>query len=224
MAGFWDLLHRCKTNGWLALVLIAVNLVGIGYGYFYYWEVGQFDPASSYYVDWWWWPFTADSPNAVVLLTASLVLYRFGIRSKVLDSLAVVANVQIGLWTTYLFLAFPDQLNTWDWGGTNNLLFFSHMGMPLEALVLMPDLRRDLASRSVPLAGGIAAWFTLGLLLDYGSGHDGGFWPHVHPAPFVDGHGSLAVATPILTVIAFGVWWLLARRPLPDAEAPGPEA
>ncbi len=209
---FWEFLHQFKADRRLVAALMLANLAGIVFGYYYYWDVGQFNPATTCTVDHsgdscydapWWWPFLADSPNAVLLLSISLVLYQFGRRSRLLDSLAFIANIQVGLWTTFLFLSYPDQLGTWDWGSTNNILFFAHMGMPLEALVLARDLRND----PIPwwMAGAVVAWFGANLAFDY----LGDPWPHIHPAPFIDGHQALGPYTTIMTTVVVAAWFAL---------------
>lgn len=178
----WEFFHRFKANSAWALALMVPNLVGIGFGYFYYYDVGQFNPASSYFRAHGWWPFIADSPTAVVLMSASLLLYAFGRRrSRLLDAVAFTAMVYVGVWTTFLFLAYPERMGTFDWGSVahgnaNPILFVSHMGMPLEALLLVRDLRRD--AWTWVAAGGVVGWNVLNLLLDY-------WGPHLHPAPFL---------------------------------------
>jgi uncharacterized membrane protein YpjA len=190
----WDFFHRFKANPIWVAVLMVPNLLGIGFGYFYYWDVGQFNSESLYFRDYGWWPFIPDSPNAVVLMAACMILYQFGgRRSRVLDALAFTSMIYVGLWTTGLFLTYPDELGTFDWGGTNNILFFSHMGMPLEALLLVKDMRRDLVP--LALAGAVVAWNVGNLWLDYGR-------VHLHPAPFLSDHTALHSFSPWLMVIA----------------------
>jgi uncharacterized membrane protein YpjA len=184
---WWALCDRVRSSKLAYALLLVPNLVGIGFGYYYYWDVGQFDPSSAYFRSYGWWPFIPDSPNAVLLCLVALTASVFwGRRSRLLDGLAFTAMLYVGLWTTMLFLSYPDQLQTWQWGGTNNRLFFSHMGMPLEALLFVPALRRD----TTPwlLAGGLVAWNLLNLWLDYGPAH-------LHPAPFLHDPGHLPPAT-----------------------------
>ncbi|MCA1810572.1 MAG: DUF1405 domain-containing protein [Halobacteriales archaeon] len=178
----WEFFHRFKANRAWALALMVPNLIGIGFGYYYYYDVGQFDPSSSHFRSYGWWPFIADSPTAVVLMSASLLFYAFGRRrSKLLDAVAFTAMVYVGLWTTFLFLAYPERMGTFAWGSVahgnaNPVLFVSHLGMPLEALLLVRDLRRDAWAWAA--AVGILGWNALNLLLDY-------WGPHLHPAPFL---------------------------------------
>jgi uncharacterized membrane protein YpjA len=213
----WAFFHRFKANRWWVAALMVPNLLGIIFGYYYYWEVGQFNPHSSYFRAYGWWPFIPDSPNAVVLMAASLLLYQWGgRRSRILDGLAFTAMIYVGLWTTALFLTYPEQLGTFHWGGTNNVLFFSHMGMPLEALLLVRDLRRD----PVPytLAAGLLLWNVGNLWLDYGP-------VHLHPAPFVDDHTPMHAFSPWLMAIAMLAWLWAVQSGLgrPKSASPPPE-
>jgi uncharacterized membrane protein YpjA len=226
----WEFFHRFKAGRGWALALMVPNLLGIGFGYYYYYDVGQFDPASQYFRSYQWWPFIADSPNAVLLMSVALLLYAFGRRrSRVLDAVAFTAMVYVGLWTTFLFLAYPERMGTFDWasfhafdwspGVTHNanpVLFVSHMGMPLEALLLVRDLRRD--AWPWLAAGGVLGWNVLHLLLDY-------WGPHLHPAPFLHAPGPLPPASspydsllhagsPWIMAFALAVWLWVVRRGL----------
>jgi uncharacterized membrane protein YpjA len=209
----WEFFHQFKANRAWALVLMVPNLVGIGFGYYYYYDVGQFNPGSEYFRSYGWWPFIADSPTAVLLMSISLCAYAFwGKRSKVFDAIAFTAMVYVGLWTTNLFLSYPERLGTFHLGSTNNLLFISHMGMPLEALLLVRDMRKDLLAGWVKVA--VVAWNVLNVALDY-------WGPHLHPAPFLhdNGHlppmGSVAdaalhAASPWIMVLTLTVWLWVA--------------
>lgn len=193
----WQWLHRFKATRWGFAALMVPNLVGIVFGYYYYWQVGQFDPSSPHFEHPVLWPLVADSPNAVLLMSLSLVLYRFGRRSAILDSLAFVAMVYIGLWTTFVFVAYPSQFGTWDWGATNNRLFLSHLLMPLEALVLVRDLRRDALPRWFAVALAIATAVHLGV--DHGP-------MQARPAPFLDAGPAIWVGSLLLAAVSLAAW------------------
>lgn len=201
MKRWWALCERVRSSKVAFFLLLAPNLIGIGYGYFFYYSVGQFNPASSFFRDYAWWPFIPDSPNAVVLCVLALGAYTFfGKRSRLLDGLAFTSMLYVGLWTTFLFLAYADEMGTWVWGSTNNLLFFSHMGMPLEAMLFVPALLKDKRAWGVPAA--VVAWMALNIWLDYGP-------LNLHPAPFL--HPADAVLhlwSPWIAVIsAIGYLW-----------------
>lgn len=198
----WDFFHQFKTKWHWVAPILAIDAIGMAFGWYYYWDVGQFDPSSRYYEHWAWWPLVADSPNAVLLFFLSLLIYKTtGKRYRALDWSAFILNVYVGLWTTYLFLAYPERMGTWEWGGTNNILFFSHMGMPLQAMVLVRDLRKDVRPPLVA-AGAVVAAAAIYIGVDY-------WGPHIHPAPFLhDGSGDavLHAGSPWLMVVAVAAW------------------
>ncbi len=211
-AAFFDTMAALRSKHWMFWGLTVANALGIGFGYYYYWQVGQFNPASVYYQHWSLWAFVSDSPNAVLLMQVSLSLWYFGRKRYAwLDSLAFVHMVYVGLWTTYLFLSEPDQLGTFDWGGTNNILFFSHMGMPLEALLLVQPLQRDTLKWWAPAA--MIGWVSLNLFLDYGP-------PALRPAPFVAVDEWFWFGATGLMALSVGMWLLTIRPALRRGQMP----
>ncbi len=201
---FWVFMASLRERHWAFWSLTAANLAGIIGGYYFYWDVGQFDPSSRFYVDWWFWPFVSDSPNAVVLMQISLSLWYFGRkRSKILDSLAFIHMTYVGMWTTYIFTSEPSQFGTYELGSTNNILFVTHMGMPLEALILVGPLWRDRFGWGMVV--GLAGWIALNLWLDYGS-------MALRPAPGVEVHELFWLGSTGLFAIAL-TWWLVVARP-----------
>lgn len=198
MVAFWDLAHRCKTRWPLLAPLLVASVAGMVGGWYFYWSVGQFDPGHPEYVHWAWWPLVSDSPNAVLLWFAAALAYKLtGWRHRILDSLAFVLNMYVGVWTTYLFVTYADRMGTYA-GGTNTLLFFTHMGMPLLALVLVHDLRRDLPS--IGEAIGIVAFSAIFVYVDY-------WGPVIHPAPNLHPNdAALHTWSPWIMVGSVVVW------------------
>lgn len=214
-ARFWSLLHRFKADWRLLAPLLVLAAVGMGYGWFFYWQVGQFDPRSPYFEPYWSWPLVSDSPNAVLVWVVAVLAYRaWGWRHWLLDALAFSLNVYVGLWTTYLFVAYADRMGTFDWasvpdGNANPVLFVSHMGMPLLGLVLVRDMLDD--PRPWPWLAGTLAFLALFVGIDY--------WGlHLHPAPFLHeggGDARLHAGAPWLMVAtgaALAAVWTAARR------------
>lgn len=206
-------LHRFKTDWRLLVPLLLANAAGMGFGWYYYADVGQFDfahlacgeGAGEHCEPWWWWIVVADSPNAVALFFAATLAYRLtGWRSKWLDAFAFILNVYVGLWTTFLFLAYADEMGTFDWasvpdGNPNPVLFVAHMGMPLQAFVLLQDVRRD--DWSIPAAALVLAALVAYIWVDY--------WPPLvlHPAPFLHPNdGILHMGSPLLMGAAAASW------------------
>lgn len=215
--GFWSSLHRFKTDWRLLVPLLLVNLAGMVFGWYYYYDVGQFDPASQYFEPIWSWPLVADSPNAVALFFIAALAYKLtGWRSKWLEAFAFTLNVYVGLWTTFLFLAYADTMGTFEWsrvpdGHANPVLFVAHMGMPLQALVLMQDLRRD--QWRLPALALVLAGLATYIFVDY-------WGPIWHPAPFLHPDDrTLHAGAPALMVLA-AVAWLVAVLWKPEAKRP----
>jgi uncharacterized membrane protein YpjA len=209
-------LQRFKTDWRLLAPLLLANLAGMAFGWYYYADVGQFDlshlacgdGATEFCQPWWTWPLVADSPNAVLLFFAAAIAHKLtGWRSKWLDALAFILNVYVGLWTTFLFLAYPERMGTFDYAGVvadkpnmNPVLFIAHMGMPLQAFMLVPDLRRDAWPVHEVAAVGLA--LAVYIFVDY-------WTPGFHPAPFLHpDDGTLHRGSPWLMVAAFGAWWI----------------
>ncbi len=210
-------LHRFKSDWRLLAPLLLVNLAGMAFGWYYYYDVGQFDPASRYFEPYWSWPLVSDSPNAVALFFVATLAYRLtGWRNRWLDAFAFTLNMYVGLWTTFLFLAYADAMGTFDWsrvpdGNANPMLFIAHMGMPLQAFVLLQDMRRD-SWRPRSILAVLAA-----LAVYVGVDYWGPVW---HPAPFLHPDDAvLHLGSPILMGVAAVAWLAIVLRRTPR---PGP--
>lgn len=222
-------LQRFKTDWRLLGPLLLANLAGMVFGWYYYADVGQFDVAhlscgggaGPYCQPWWTWVLVADSPNAVLLFFAAALAYRLtGWRSKWLDAAAFILNVYVGLWTTLLFVTYADAMGTYDWGSVaegnaNPVLFIAHMGMPLQAFVLMPDMKAD--EWKLPGTLLVAAAAAAYIYVDY-------WGPVLHPAPFLHPDDRvLHLGSPWLMVVAVALWWAARprRRRRPNREFSG---
>lgn len=214
-------LHRFKSDWRLLVPLLLVNVAGMAFGWYYYYDVGQFDPASRYFEPYWSWPLVSDSPNAVALFFVAALAYRLtGWRNRWLDAFAFTLNIYVGLWTTFLFLAYAETMGTFDWsrvpdGHANPVLFIAHMGMPLQAFVLLQDMRRD-AWRPLPILAVLAA-----LAVYIGVDYWGPVW---HPAPFLHPDDAvLHAGSPLLMGVAAAAWLAVVLRRKPAA-SPQPAA
>lgn len=221
-------LHRFKADWRLLAPLLVLNLLGMGFGWYYYHDVGQFDLAdldcSASGEDdpcqpWWLWKLVADSPNAVALFFVSVLAYKLtGWRNKWLDAFAFTLNIYVGCWTTFLFLAYPDRMGTFDYasvvtGNANPVLFIAHMGMPLQAFVLLQDMRKDrwgLVGMGLVLAS-LATYIAVDYLAVVGDLLPRGV---LHPAPFLHPDDRpLHIGSPWLMVAAAGTWLAVALWP-----------
>lgn len=226
--GLVAVLHRFKTDWRLLAPLLLLNLAGMGFGWYYYADVGQFDfshltcgdGANEHCQPWWTWLLVADSPNAVALFFVAALAYRLtGWRSKWLDAFAFLLNVYVGLWTTFLFLAYPDRMGTFDYasvaqGNANPVLFIAHMGMPAQAFVLLQDLRKD--KWSLPALATVVAACVAYIAVDYVGAAAAVITRQgvLHPAPFLHpDDATLHAGAPWLMVVAVVTWLAIVAWP-----------
>jgi uncharacterized membrane protein YpjA len=180
-----------KHRAW-ALLIALICLVGIAYGFYYYRYQFSVTP-------WYLWIFVPDSPLAV--LWAELALIAFWLRrpSATLESLAIIGNVQVGLWTVYVLLAYADSFGTYQFS-LNTILLAGHAGMAVLALVFVDDLRARGRRWVLPVA--IAAgYYIVNDIVDYFGpdfvGKGCGMRPFTVPCD--------AAAEPTLTLVTFGL-------------------
>lgn len=207
-----------ERRAW-AILIGLVNLVGIAYGFYYYGDQFRVTPV------WLWW-LVPDSPLAVLWAQAALLAYWL-LRAKPgwLDALAFVGNVQVGLWTCYVLLAYEESFHTLDFLqgegpiALNSVLWIGHLGMAALALIYVKGLRERARAepRAAWLAIGIAAaYYLLNDVVDYfGPDHVGrgcGMRPYTVPCNANE---------PVLAAVTFGLTvasvvalaWLTRPRP-----------
>lgn len=187
--------HFKTHRGW-ALVIALVNLLGIAYGFYYYRPQFAATPL-------WLWPFVPDSPLAVLWAQLALIAYWLRRPPGALDALAVVGNVQVGLWTVYVLVAYAPEFGTYTLN-LNTILLAAHAAMALLALIFVQGLRerRTTSPRAAGLALGVAAaYYLVNDALDYfGPDHLGsgcGLRPYTVPCD--------PVREPILVAVTVGL-------------------
>lgn len=211
-----------KTTRALALAIGAICVVGIAYGFYYY--APQFAATRTAP---WLWPFVPDSPLAVLWGFLALAAYWMGRRPGILDALAFVGNVQVGLWTVYVLLAYAESFGTYTLN-LNTILLAAHAGMAALALIFVHGLRQERAPNPrrfrFALAGALA-YYAVNDALDYGGptystaprgpAHeclDYGLRPWTVPCK--DGaETALALVTVGLTLASVAVLWWATRAP-----------
>jgi uncharacterized membrane protein YpjA len=137
-------------------LLIAINIAGTLFGFYYYGI--QFSEVQASL-----WPFVPDSPIAT--LAFALALSYFAIKKKfnsLLSTFAIFALVKVGIWTLFAMIIYSPYF----FGSGNafyySILFILHAGMVAEAFVL---LRR--ASIQKVFLALVAGWFLLNDFSDY---------------------------------------------------------
>lgn len=205
--------HFVRQPVWAALIGL-INLVGIVYGFYYYREQFLTTP-------WYWWPIVPDSPLAVLWAELALLAFWLKRESPLLNALAFIGNVQVGLWTVYVLLAYAPEFGTYSFN-LNTILLGAHAAMAVLALIFAQGLR---AARAVRGRGPIlaiaaaAAYYAINDAFDYfGPDYNGsgcGIRPFTVPCDPAR-EQVLALLTFGLTVFAtFAV--LSATRPLEGA-------
>lgn len=174
-----------------AAALVALNLGGSLYGF--QWYASQLARTP-----WWQWPVVPDSPLSTLLFSFFLVFWYWGRSPRLFSALALLGMLKYGAWTMFIF----GQI--W-WAGhglvlEDLVLFLSHLGMVVEALIFVRHVR--LPAWAV---AGAAAWYVINDWADYGLGFRPGL-----PAPeFLP---SVAMAAVVLTVLSTLTVWLVTVR------------
>lgn len=185
-------------------IVLLVNAGGILFGFAYY--MPQFASTPP-----WLWPLVPDSPFAVLVASAALVLHGLGRGHEIVDALAFVYMAKVGLWTAFVLAFHPVHFSFGFLEPTmNTLLFYLHLGMAVEALVFLVDLT-DLGWGWLPVGG----WFLFNDWVDYGwTGYVDprrtchGLFPWTVPCDHI---GLVAWVTVGLTVGLVGAAWAWTR-------------
>ena len=138
----------------LAWLVVAVNLGGTAFGFYYYALQFLETPVEM-------WPFVPDSPMATLLIALALAAWKLGRSQEWLVALAFFGNVILGGWTVYVHLAF------WDSFGylhplMRQFLIWSHAAMVVQAFLL-----HRIADFSPAAVGVATLWYTVDTVVDY---------------------------------------------------------
>ncbi|MFB6196521.1 MAG: DUF1405 domain-containing protein [Haloplanus sp.] len=183
----------------LAWAVVAINLVGTAFGFWYY----RFQFAAEPLVV---WPLVPDSPLATLFIAASLALWKLGRPSETVNALAFFGCWKLGLWTPFVLLAFAEGFLATTPLPMYAFLVGSHLMMVVEAFLI--HRYADFPVGAVAVA---VAWYGLNDLVDYfvpvvGTPHHtllpgqrivGGAITHVPPV-----HDPAAAGAVVLTLTA----------------------
>ncbi|QLG49218.1 DUF1405 domain-containing protein [Natrinema halophilum] len=137
-----------------AWLVVAINLAGTAFGFWYYGaQLAQTTVVM--------WPWVPDSPLATLFVALAIAAWKVGREQPWLTALAFFGNVVLGLWTPYTLLVFADSysyLPVWMY----NFLFWSHLAMVVQALVLYRI--SDFPVWAVAVA---SVWYGSNLVVDY---------------------------------------------------------
>jgi uncharacterized membrane protein YpjA len=138
----------------LAWLVVAVNLAGTAFGFYYYRFQFAYTPTAM-------WPFVPDSPMATLLVALALASWKLGRTREWLVALAFFGNIVLGGWTVYVHLAFWEQFD-YLWEPMRQFLIWSHAAMVLQAFLL------HRIADFTPAGVGVATlWYTVDTVVDY---------------------------------------------------------
>ncbi|MGB9964912.1 DUF1405 domain-containing protein [Halobacterium hubeiense] len=180
----------------LAWVIVAVNLAGTAFGFWYYRVQFEATPLVA-------WPVVPDSPVATLFIGLSLAAYKLDFDADWLHALAFFGCIKLGLWTPFVQLVVNGQGDLWwvmYW-----FLILSHLAMAVEAFVI-----HRYATFSVGAVAVAAAWYGFNDVVDYFVSVAGGPHHTVLRAEFalggvthdVPAHDLAAAAAVTLTLLA----------------------
>lgn len=139
----------------LAWLIVAVNLAGTVFGFWYYRFQFGVEPVFA-------WPVVPDSPVATLFIALSIAGWKLGHSREWLNALAFFGCLKLGAWTPYVLLIFRDAFvattPTWLYW----FLFFSHLAMVVEGLVIYRYSDFPVWAVAVALA-----WYGFNDLVDY---------------------------------------------------------
>ena len=185
-------------------VIVAINLVGTGAGFWYYAAQFSRTPLEM-------WVFVPDSPLATLLIAVALSTWALGRTSDYLAALAFVGNIKLGLWTPYVLIVYADAFLEFTPVPMYAILVTSHLGMVVQAFVLYRITDFPLKATAVA-----TAWYTVDLLMDYFVPVVGDpthtFVPYSDAAPFFTTSVLQVTAAGAVVLTVIPLFWMLATR------------
>jgi uncharacterized membrane protein YpjA len=188
----------------LAWPIVVVNLLGTGFGFYYYGFQLSRTPVEM-------WPFVPDSPLATLFIALALASWKLGRPQQWLIGLAFLGNVILGGWTVWVHLAFYDQFGYLG-EPMRQFLIWSHAAMVLQAFVL-----HRIGTFGVRAVGVSTLWYTVDTVVDYfvpirGTLHHT-FLPTPRDEPMFLGADALGVAAAgAVSLLILSLYLALATR------------
>ena len=180
---------------WL-LVLIAANLVGAAYGFFFFY--GQTLLTTAFNQPW-LLPFVPDCPLFSLVIALALIALYTREKSPGLNFLALAGALKYGFWTVFVLALYSGFYLMQD-SFLYTVLFWAHLGLFAQAFLLAGRSQRSLKIM-VPVLG----FLVVSDLADYLGG--------VHPPLPRESLGLMFPASLAMS-LAFvaAAWWLAERK------------
>ncbi|MFC4989318.1 DUF1405 domain-containing protein [Saliphagus infecundisoli] len=136
-----------------AWVIVAINLAGTVFGFWYY----RFQFAQTPLM---MWPVVPDSPVATLFMALSLTAWKLDYTQEWLHAFAFYGNIKLGIWTTYVQLVLngPEGISPWLYV----FLVVSHLAMALQAFVIY-----RYATFPIRAVAAATIWYGFNDLVDY---------------------------------------------------------
>lgn len=178
----------------LAYGLAIANFAGFVIGTVFWY--GDF--FNTYRPPLWTYPFIPDCPLAAGIFGAAIIVLHRNKSNNLLNQLAAVFNIKYGAWTMTFWLLYWSR--TGDYDPVSLLMFFTHLGLTMQGLLILQYLHKPSLRDSLVVLG----WFALSDVVDYAPiapSRDGyGWYP---PLPLGD------QLVPAMMAHAIGMTWLL---------------
>jgi len=175
--------------------IIAINLIGVAYGIYYYLPKLLSTPV-------WLWFFVLDSPLPVFFAAVSFLLLLQKKQNQLLDALAAAWCLKWGVWSMLVIVSFPQTFLAPAVAFWYAILFFLHFLEALEGIIFSTKQKFSLAVLGIALLFSLTNDF-----LDYFSVHQ----THADALPPEALAGWLPAATILLSFACVGVVFLLNR-------------
>jgi uncharacterized membrane protein YpjA len=141
---------------WARIALLAViNFAAAAYGFYYYYSA-QFALTPMAY-----WFFIPDCALYTLFFGVVVLLYLFKVKRDWLDYLVSVGVLKYGLWTVGIYLFRMAEYGLHIMSEYYTIIFILHIGMVLEAFVLVP---RKISLKPALI---VLAWFVFNDFMDY---------------------------------------------------------
>ena len=148
--------ERLETLGLrLVWLVVAVNLAGTAFGFWYYFPQFSRTPAEM-------WLFVPDSPMATLFIAGAFALWALGRENDYLTALAFFGNIKLGLWTPWVLVVFSEAFLEFTALPMYAFLVVSHLAMVVQAFVL-----HRITDFPVAAVGLATLWYTVDLTVDY---------------------------------------------------------
>ncbi len=173
-----------------AIPLVVINLLGAGYGYYWYHEQLAATPVL-------FWLFVSDSPLSATLFALALLLRGNSPLKLLFQVIAFTAVIKYGLWAIAIITHYWALYG--NVGYIEIMLWVSHLGMAAEGIIFLKTLRFE---RVIGYIAGL--WMLINDIMDYAA--------RLHPYLFAAGQERVALLTALLLTVGITCGLVMRRQ------------